>query len=78
MAALVAAAPGKIKRLYFTSCIRVHSARSMISSPESGSNNVYVVLENGELYPSLYSTYEAARAAVQDKHATTLAEQRLT
>lgn len=52
----------------------------MTSSPESGSNNVYVyvdvVLENYELYPRLYSTYEAARAAVLHKHAATLEEQR--
>ena len=48
----------------------------MTSSPESSSNNLYVVLENGELYPRLYSTYEAARAAVLLKHADTLEEQR--
>ena len=29
---------------------------------------VYVVLENGELYPVLYSTYEEAHAAVLEKH----------
>jgi len=34
--------------------------------------NVYVVLENGELYPSLYYSYEAAREAVLDKYAETL------
>jgi hypothetical protein len=37
---------------------------------------VYVVLENGELYPKLYSTYDAAHAAVLHKHADTLEEQR--
>ena len=37
---------------------------------------VYVVVENGELYPVLYSTYDAARAAVLHKHADTLEEQR--
>jgi hypothetical protein len=37
---------------------------------------VYVVLENGELYPKLYSTYDAARAAVLHNHAETLEEQR--
>lgn len=37
---------------------------------------VYVVLENGELYPKLYSTYDAARAAALDNHAETLEEQR--
>jgi hypothetical protein len=29
---------------------------------------VYVVVENGELYPVLYSTYEAARKAVITKY----------
>jgi hypothetical protein len=38
--------------------------------------NVYVVLENGELYPSLYYSYEAAREAVLDKHAETLDDER--
>jgi hypothetical protein len=37
---------------------------------------VYVVLENGELYPVLYSTYEEARAAVLHKYADTLEEER--
>ena len=37
---------------------------------------VYVVLENGELYPKLYSTYDAARAAALDNHAVTLDEER--
>ena len=48
----------------------------MTSSLDFSSNNLYVVLENGELYPRLYSTYEAARAAVLDKYADTLEEQR--
>jgi hypothetical protein len=49
----------------------------MTSSPEPRSNNnLYVVLENGELYPRLYSTYEAAREAVLHKHVDTLEEQR--
>jgi hypothetical protein len=34
--------------------------------------NVYVVLENGELYPNLYYSYEAAREAVLDKNVETL------
>jgi len=37
---------------------------------------VYVVLENGELYPKLYSTYAAARAAALDNHAELLDEER--
>ena len=34
--------------------------------------NVYVVVENGELYPTLYSSYEAARRAVTTKYADEL------
>ncbi len=37
---------------------------------------VYVVLENGELYPKLYSTYELAREAVLTKYEEELSEQR--
>jgi len=37
---------------------------------------VYVVVENGELYPVLYSTYEEAHAAVLHKYADTLEEER--
>ena len=37
---------------------------------------VYVVLENGELYPDLYSSYEEARTAVLHNHAETLEEER--
>ena len=50
----------------------------MTSSPGSGSNNlyVYVVLENGELYPKLYSTYDAARAAALHNYAEMLDEER--
>ena len=33
---------------------------------------LYVVLENGDLYPSLYYSYDAAREAVLDKHAEIL------
>jgi hypothetical protein len=47
-----------------------------MTSPGSGSNNLYVVLENGELYPKLYSTYEAARAAALHNHAELLEEER--
>jgi hypothetical protein len=39
-------------------------------------SNLYVVLENGELYPKLYSTYDAARAAVLDNHAEILDDER--
>jgi hypothetical protein len=34
--------------------------------------NVYVVVENGDLYPVLYSSYEAARSAVTTKYADEL------
>ena len=37
---------------------------------------LYVVLENGELYSTLYNSYEAAREAVLDKHAEILEEER--
>jgi hypothetical protein len=47
-----------------------------MTSPGSGSNNLYVVLENGELYPKLYSTYEAAHAAALHNHAELLEEER--
>jgi hypothetical protein len=40
------------------------------------STTLYVVLENGELYPNLYSTYDAARAAALDNHVELLAEER--
>jgi len=37
---------------------------------------VYVVLENGKLYPNIYSTYELAREAVLTKYADVLEEER--
>ena len=36
---------------------------------------VYVVVENGELYPVLYSTYESARKAVTTKYAAELRDE---
>ncbi len=38
--------------------------------------DVYVILENGELYPSVYNSYEAARHAVLTKYAEELDEER--
>jgi hypothetical protein len=38
-------------------------------------SNVYVVVENGELYPVLYSSYESARKAVTTKYAAKLREE---
>ena len=37
--------------------------------------NVYVVLENGELYTSLYYSYDDAREAVTTKYAEELAKE---
>ena len=37
---------------------------------------VFVVLENGELYPNLYSTYELAREAVLTKYEEELREEK--
>jgi hypothetical protein len=50
----------------------------MASSPEfsSVSNNLYVVLENGELNPKLYTSYDAARAAALQNYAEMLDEER--
>ena len=36
---------------------------------------VYVVVENGELYKNLYSTYESARKAVTTKYAAELRQE---
>lgn len=38
--------------------------------------HVYVVVENGELYPTLYATYEKAHAAVTTKYADELSDER--
>jgi hypothetical protein len=35
-------------------------------------SNVYVVVENGELYPIMYRSYESARKAVTKKYAAEL------
>jgi len=40
------------------------------------SETVYIVLENGELYPNAYSTYELARQAVLTKYADILRAER--
>ena len=34
--------------------------------------NIYVVVENGELYPNIYYNYESARKAVTTKYAAEL------
>jgi hypothetical protein len=38
--------------------------------------HVYVVVENGDLYPTLYSTYEKAHAAVTTKYSDELSDER--
>lgn len=38
-------------------------------------SNVYVVVENGELYPVIYRTYGSAREAVTTKYADKLREE---
>lgn len=37
---------------------------------------VYAVVENGELYPVLYSSYESAREAVTTKYVVELTDER--
>ena len=53
---------------------RSHRARRLKGGALS--ETVYVVLENGELYPNVYSTYELAREAVITKYADELREER--
>jgi len=43
---------------------------------ETTEQYIYVVVENGELYPTLYSSYEKAHAAVQHKYAEELSDER--
>ena len=38
--------------------------------------HVYVVVENGELYPTLYASYEKAHEAVTTKYVDELSEER--
>jgi hypothetical protein len=47
-----------------------------MSSSSMRTQPIYVVLENGDLYPDLYHTYEAARDAVVTKYADVLEYQR--
>jgi len=49
---------------------------SNINQQQPTTTTVYVVLENGELYPSLYYSYEAAREAVITKYADEIQSQR--
>ena len=58
-----------IKRGGAAATERLHS-RSHVAVPQGvQGHNVYVVVENGELYPKLYSKYNTAFRAVQRKHA---------
>ena len=52
------------------------SRRARLLKGGALSEIVYVVLENGELYPNLYSTYELAHEAVTTKYAEELREER--
>ena len=47
-----------------------------MASSQSSGKFVYVVLENGELSPVLYYSYEEARAAVLEKYTEQLEEER--
>ena len=38
-------------------------------------SSVYVVIENGEIYKHVYTTFDSAVAAVKEKHAEEIAEQ---
>jgi hypothetical protein len=51
-------------------CSETEMATSMATQ------NVYVVLENGELCPTLYYSYKAAREAALHNHAEILEEER--
>jgi hypothetical protein len=65
--------------LYMKSRQKIRQNRSRRARLLKGgalSEIVYVVLENGELYPNLYSTYEFAREAVTTKYAEELQSQR--
>jgi hypothetical protein len=42
----------------------------------TSTKNLYVVLENGELNPKLYTSYDAARAAALEPYAEMLDEER--
>ena len=52
-----------------------HTVRAGIKGGDRGAT-VYVVVENGELYPILYATYEFARNAVTTKYAAKLSLER--
>ena len=47
-----------------------------MATPTMQNMYVYIILENGELYPSVYYSYEAARDAVLTKYAEELDEER--
>jgi hypothetical protein len=48
---------------------------SQIELSNSNMATVYVVVENGELYKDMYSTYDSARKAVTTKYAKELREE---
>ena len=52
------------------------SRRARLLKGGALSEIIYVVLENGELYPNIYSTYELAREAVITKYAEEIQSQK--
>ena len=48
----------------------------METTSSGAGQHVYVVVENGELYPTLYATYEKAYAAVTTKYEEELSDER--
>jgi hypothetical protein len=40
-------------------------------------NHVYVVVENGDPYPAVYTSFAAAASAAKDRHAKTIEEELL-
>ena len=52
------------------------STTKMETTSRGAGQHVYVVVENGELYPTLYATYEKAYAAVTTKYEEELSDER--
>ena len=52
------------------------ATKGLTEMKSGAGKHVYVVVENGELYPTLYATYEKAHAAVTTKYADELSYER--
>lgn len=63
-----------MKCFFQSSLLSVISVSKLIEIMST--KNLYVVLENGELYPKLYTSYDAARAAALEKYKELLDEER--